>query len=213
MKVVKALLSAAAIMTAGAASAATFDIGVVGAPFSYAQFNGGSSFTPFTQGCALRPDLPNCFEGPEGAGAAQVVYEAGVLVAHPGVSGTTAVLFTAPTSSNYLFDVVATLLNPGGSNGVGAAGYISPFGAFSLGLLDSGNTTLPINGGPIFLTAGQTVGLIFDSNGSNSNDSVSLAGTISSVPEPASWAMMIGGIGVAGGALRRRKANVSVRYA
>ena len=33
------------------------------------------------------------------------------------------------------------------------------------------------------------------------------------VPEPATWAMMIGGIGAAGGALRRRKANVSVRFA
>ena len=33
------------------------------------------------------------------------------------------------------------------------------------------------------------------------------------VPEPATWAMMIGGIGAAGGALRRRKAKVSVRFA
>ena len=33
------------------------------------------------------------------------------------------------------------------------------------------------------------------------------------VPEPATWAMMIGGIGAAGGAVRRRKANVSVTYA
>ena len=32
------------------------------------------------------------------------------------------------------------------------------------------------------------------------------------VPEPATWAMMIGGVGMAGGALRRRKACVSVRY-
>ena len=36
---------------------------------------------------------------------------------------------------------------------------------------------------------------------------------IDPVPEPATWAMMIGGIGAAGGALRRRKATVSVRYA
>lgn len=33
------------------------------------------------------------------------------------------------------------------------------------------------------------------------------------VPEPATWAMMIGGIGLAGGALRRRKARTSVTYA
>ena len=39
------------------------------------------------------------------------------------------------------------------------------------------------------------------------------AADVGLVPEPATWAMMIGGIGAAGGALRRRKANVSVRYA
>lgn len=38
-------------------------------------------------------------------------------------------------------------------------------------------------------------------------------GPTDGVPEPATWAMMIGGIGLAGGALRRRKPNVSVRYA
>ena len=33
------------------------------------------------------------------------------------------------------------------------------------------------------------------------------------IPEPATWAMMIGGIGAAGGALRRRKVRTSVTYA
>lgn len=54
----------------------------------------------------------------------------------------------------------------------------------------------------------------------NGNGTISAFGTATStpvatgaVPEPATWAMMIGGIGAAGGALRRRKANVSVRYA
>lgn len=35
---------------------------------------------------------------------------------------------------------------------------------------------------------------------------------VAGVPEPTSWAMMIGGVGLAGGALRRRKASASVRY-
>jgi opacity protein-like surface antigen len=38
---------------------------------------------------------------------------------------------------------------------------------------------------------------------------VQLVGT-ASVPEPASWAMMVGGFGLLGGAMRRRKASVSV---
>ena len=37
--------------------------------------------------------------------------------------------------------------------------------------------------------------------------------TFAAVPEPASWTMMIGGVGIAGGALRRRRAAVSVRFA
>jgi len=36
---------------------------------------------------------------------------------------------------------------------------------------------------------------------------------VSAVPEPASWAMMIGGMGMIGGAMRRRSHKVSVRFA
>ena len=42
---------------------------------------------------------------------------------------------------------------------------------------------------------------------------ITLGGGGGLVPEPATWAMMIGGFGLAGGALRRRKATVSVTYA
>ena len=53
-------------------------------------------------------------------------------------------------------------------------------------------------------------GDVLVTSGTNMVLSASAAGV---VPEPATWAMMIGGMGLAGGALRRRKANVSVRYA
>ena len=40
------------------------------------------------------------------------------------------------------------------------------------------------------------------------------AGAIAAVPEPATWAMMIGGVGMVGGMMRRRRAtNVRVTYA
>ena len=38
-------------------------------------------------------------------------------------------------------------------------------------------------------------------------------GLTAAVPEPASWIMMIGGLGLAGGMLRRRKAGLTVRFA
>ena len=46
-------------------------------------------------------------------------------------------------------------------------------------------------------------------------DSVTAASAVitASVPEPATWAMMIGGVGMAGGVLRRRKTKASVRFA
>lgn len=37
--------------------------------------------------------------------------------------------------------------------------------------------------------------------------------SLGAIPEPVTWAMMIGGIGVVGGSVRRRRANVSVSYA
>jgi len=37
------------------------------------------------------------------------------------------------------------------------------------------------------------------------------AGAISGVPEPTSWALMLGGFGLVGGAMRRRK--LSLRFA
>ncbi len=53
----------------------------------------------------------------------------------------------------------------------------------------------------------------FDANDTGSGLSeVRFGGTISAVPEPATWAMMIGGFGLIGGALRRR-AHVRVSFA
>ena len=44
-------------------------------------------------------------------------------------------------------------------------------------------------------------------------DDISVQGLAGGVPEPATWAMMILGLGAVGGAMRRRRATTSVRYA
>ena len=65
----------------------------------------------------------------------------------------------------------------------------------TLRLSQSFNNT--VAGGPVY--------------GANRLGSVTLGGNaVAAVPEPASWAMMIGGFGLVGGAMRRRKANMSL---
>ena len=66
------------------------------------------------------------------------------------------------------------------------------------------------------LTAGQHV---ISVNGSWGPEGGSYAGTLNfspmggAVPEPATWAMMIGGMGMIGGAMRRRKVSTKVSFA
>jgi len=39
------------------------------------------------------------------------------------------------------------------------------------------------------------------------------SGPASSVPEPATWGMLVGGFGITGGALRRRRTATAARFA
>jgi hypothetical protein len=57
----------------------------------------------------------------------------------------------------------------------------------------------------VFLNAGQSVTFGVANNGSYQFDSTGLSATITAVPEPAQWTLMIGGFGLAGGALRSRR--------
>jgi hypothetical protein len=86
----------------------------------------------------------------------------------------------------------------------------------------AGTYTLSMSlGGGMFSYNVDGHGASYDANGSTSIKSVILQGYNTgtsydihwdnlqgSVPEPASWAMMLGGFGLVGGAMRRRKAAV-----
>ncbi len=63
-----------------------------------------------------------------------------------------------------------------------------------------------------FNTVGNRINIDFTA--SNPGDYIRVLTAVSAVPEPASWAMMIGGFGLVGGAMRRRrKMTTNVSYA
>lgn len=144
------------------------------------------------------------------------------LFLHPadGQGGDAILAFTAPTAGDFKFVGTFSRLDtvPTGGNGVitieaatgNFGGGASPIfsetitnGAYGSGFSFSNRLTL---------AAGQTVFFGVSNNGEYSYDSTGLAGTITAVPEPAAWTMMIGGFGLAGAAVRRRT-RTSVTYA
>lgn len=103
-----------------------------------------------------------------------------------------------------------------GSNGLGgtsaAVGYNAGTGNGPGTFFELPGSRTPgsfLDGGPLSLVANSNVGvpgrLIFNVRGGVVN-------VPDAVPEPASWALMIGGFGLVGGALRRR-VRTSVRFA
>jgi hypothetical protein len=70
--------------------------------------------------------------------------------------------------------------------------------------------------GPVSVGAGsQTITVNGTGTGSFGGSVAFQPGSVAAVPEPATWAMMIGGFGMVGGAMRsaRRKQKVAVKYA
>lgn len=105
----------------------------------------------------------------------------------------------------------------GGSNGLGgtsaAAGYNAGTGApDTFGQLAGSlvNGAL-LDGGPNSLVANSNIGVDGRYLFTVRNGSVTVPTTPGAVPEPATWAMMIAGFGLAGAALRRR--NLAVTFA
>ena len=137
---------------------------------------------------------------------ATITHPADVLNLHPGASQPdmslydidAIVRFTAPTAGTYKYSGFFQVLDrsPSGVS-IHAGGAVVPL---SLILLDKTNFN-----GSATLAAGETIDFRVNRAGVIWNDSTGLAATVTAVPEPATWAMMIAGFGLAGAALRRRR--------
>lgn len=230
-----AVAAVAATLSAVPAAAVTYDAfssfnGTQGAGnFTYG-ITDGTTFTPFavTSNCfiagstclqlAANNDVPGVTKSAATSfqyGSVNVPNDR--LLLHPGNSDTQSVyvMFTATVAGNYSLEALATVqdINP---SGVGITFFLAPIGPggfqTALTTLDSQNTSFSYSNGG-FLAVGESVGLIFDRNGTFNNDSTGLnisLSTVDGVPEPASWAMLIAGFGLTGAAMRRRAAATRV---
>lgn len=133
------------------------------------------------------------------------------LVLHPGVTDniSVAVTFFAPATGEYRIDTLFSIQDISPS-GVGISEFFNPAGnGFSdvfLTPVTSLDALTPsyTNSSVRFLLAGEALGYLIDRQGEFRNDATGVKFTVTSVPEPASWALMIAGFGIVGVAARRR---------
>jgi len=216
MKLVISALAAAVL--AGTATAATYDPGMQGANaanFRYG-YDSGSGFSAFdyatqyhTSGCPIGGT--SCFTGPAsflGVYFAPVDgnYQGALLRSnevtfHPGPNGEAIGLqFVAPAAGSYKFTGAFRAADAPSGNGVN---LFLPNGTALLGVRPDASP-FSFN---LTLAAGQTAQFSLNSNGSYSYDTTGLSLSVAGVPEPAAWALMIGGFGLIGGTMRHRRST------
>ena len=128
------------------------------------------------------------------------------ILQHPGAAGQYSVLrITVATTGQYVVNGVY-------SNGDNASTDVhvltNGVAAFNGAVNGSGSSSSFGFTQP--LTAGSTVDFAVGNGGNGyNNDSTLLSATVASVPEPASWALLIAGFGMVGIAARRRSTAVA----
>lgn len=202
--------------------------------FSYGTGVTGTSFTPLTNysspcqgtvsglGCwqTTTPESLVPLVGKNLTGSTlnfyTVVLPTNVLLVHPGRSTDSIVRFTAPTTGKYNVSGFYQLLDtsPTGVNVIIAFDNTVVFdqplsspAAISPSTLGG---SVPFGAKGIFLHAGDFLDYGVNNAGNFYNDSTGLALTFATVPEPATWGMMLTGFGLLGGAMRfKRRATVN----
>jgi hypothetical protein len=117
--------------------------------------------------------------------------------------------FAANSPLDYSKQLIGQTMANGCTFGSFSACYGGPSGDFNLFAATQTNTQLPTNAAA---PNGTFYFQLTTGNGENLGVT-SIAPTVSATPEPATWGMMLVGFGLAGAALRRRKAKATLGYA
>ena len=217
-------LAAAAMLAGGiAANAATYDIVTqFGAPvFSYGTLSGGG-FTAFAHEpafgrCRDHPEW-DCFGGTEDYHHVVHTYNdvvPGTILLHTGPVSNVVLRFTAPVAGVYRFDGTSFLLREN-CNGYPCDGTTTSFhtslvpGAYSFAADTTVADRVATLSGSYLLGAGDTFDLVNDKGANYYYDDTLFTGQFTgpdTVPEPATWSLLIGGFALTGAALRRRAAS------
>jgi hypothetical protein len=219
----------AALAVAAPAAAVTYDAfasfdGTQGAGgFYYGFTDGATTASLFDTGCSFEDfclTVPNpvlftplVYKALTGSQPANVIVPDDRLVMHPGATAADAafIAFLAPATAIYTIDALFSVQDLG-TTGIGVTVFYKPFDdalvTGAIGVLDRSNLGFTF-GDAGLLRAGDVYGFIIDRQGNFFNDSTGVGFTVATVPEPASWTLLIAGFGLVGAALRRRAAAVA----
>jgi hypothetical protein len=136
------------------------------------------------------------------------------LLLHPGADGQiTAAIFLTPASGQYRITASFNVqdLYPTGVNVylLTNPGNTLPYTLTPLTLLDGSNPSGSYSA-TMFLNSSDLVGFAFDDAGLYYNDSIGFNFSVAAVPETTTWAMLLGGFVMLGGAMRMRRRRLAL---
>jgi hypothetical protein len=195
--------------------------------FSYGTGVTGSSFTPYTNFSAPCQGMVaglGCWQSPTPIDLVPlvgkdltsstldfetVVLPTNVLLVHPGPSTDSIVRFTVPTTGRYDISGFYELLDthPTGVNVIiafdGTVLLDTPLTGPPAMDPSTPGGMVPFGATDVLLHAGDTIDYGVNNAGSFFDDSTGLALTVTTVPEPATWTIMLIGLAMTGFGLRR----------
>lgn len=205
-----------ALVAASPASAASVigDLGSTGFSYGTLTGTGFAAYTPYASGASECLNLGECYRGNDTYAIIAASTNANELLVHPGpgAGGNSAVSYAITSTGSYTLSSLFTSADVGAKN----VGYFTiingVLSTFDFGSI-AGTDTKAV-GGTFVLNGGDSLGVFVNNgNGVYQNDSTHVSGTISAVPETATWMMMLAGFGLVGAGLRSRKQAVRVTYA